>query len=133
MNPRYLAVARRAAHRCEYCRAPEAAFNFPFEVEHVIPISRNGSNLNDNLALACRACNLRKSDVISGHDEVTKQEVSIFHPRTNRWPDHFVFDPDTGTVIGITPVGRVTVGLLDLNHSLQIAARELWCRLRLYP
>lgn len=28
MNPRYPAVAQRAAHRCEYCLAPEAVFNF---------------------------------------------------------------------------------------------------------
>jgi hypothetical protein len=36
MNPRHARVAARAAHRCEYCHAPEALFNFPFEVEHII-------------------------------------------------------------------------------------------------
>lgn len=35
MNPRYHAVSTRAEHRCEYCHAPEATFNFPFEVEHI--------------------------------------------------------------------------------------------------
>jgi hypothetical protein len=35
MNPHYRVVAQRAGHRCEYCRAPEAVFNFPFEVEHI--------------------------------------------------------------------------------------------------
>ena len=40
MNPFYTQVADRAEHRCEYCRAPELAFNFPFEVEHLIPKSR---------------------------------------------------------------------------------------------
>ena len=39
MNPRYAPVAERAGHRCEYCRAPEAIFNFPFEVEHIVPTS----------------------------------------------------------------------------------------------
>ena len=34
MNPHYPLVAQRAAHHCEYCRAPEAVFNFAFEVEH---------------------------------------------------------------------------------------------------
>lgn len=33
MNPHYHAVGTRAEHRCEYCHAPEAIFNFPFEVE----------------------------------------------------------------------------------------------------
>jgi hypothetical protein len=34
MNSFYTLVADRAAHRCEYCHAPELVFNFPFEVEH---------------------------------------------------------------------------------------------------
>jgi hypothetical protein len=34
MNPLYARVAARAGDRCEYCHAPEAVFNFPFEVEH---------------------------------------------------------------------------------------------------
>lgn len=40
MNPYYTLVADRAAHRCEYCRAPEIVFNFPFEVEHILPLYR---------------------------------------------------------------------------------------------
>jgi len=35
MNSFYTLVADRAAHRCEYCHAPELVFNFPFEVEHI--------------------------------------------------------------------------------------------------
>ena len=60
MNPHYVEIARRANHRCEYCQAPEVVFNFPFEVEHIIPLSRQGANDQTNLALACRSCNLRK-------------------------------------------------------------------------
>ncbi|MBC7854323.1 MAG: HNH endonuclease [Pirellulaceae bacterium] len=65
MNAAYAAVARRAEHRCEYCHAPEVVFNFPLEVEHIVPPQRGGSGELDNLALACRACNLFKSDKIS--------------------------------------------------------------------
>ena len=43
MNPGYEAVALRAGHRCEYCRAPEAVFNFPFEVEYIIPLVHAGA------------------------------------------------------------------------------------------
>jgi 5-methylcytosine-specific restriction endonuclease McrA len=53
MNPCYAAIAERANHRCEYCQAPEVVFNFPFEVEHIIPIFRQGANNEANLALAC--------------------------------------------------------------------------------
>lgn len=66
MNPYYTAIAQRANHRCEYCKAPEVVFNFPFEVEHIIPLSRQGSNDEANLALACRSCNLRKGNRTSG-------------------------------------------------------------------
>jgi len=57
MNPRYALVASRAVHHCEYCHAPEIVFNFPFEVEHIVPIVRYGDDVANNWALACRACN----------------------------------------------------------------------------
>jgi hypothetical protein len=133
VNPHYPAVARRAAHRCEYCRAPEVAFNLSFEVEHVFPVSRGGSDDDTNLALACRACNLHKADATTGPDGTTGATADLFDPRAGRWADHFAFDPDTGTLTGLTPAGRATVVRLDLNHPLQVAARELWVRLGLYP
>ncbi len=68
MNPNYTLVADRANHQCEYCHAPELVFNFPFDVEHIIPRSRQGKDSEENLALSCRSCNLRKSNHISGID-----------------------------------------------------------------
>lgn len=133
MNPHYPAVARRADHRCEYCRAPEAAFNFPFEIEHVVPTARGGADEMENFALACRACNARKGDAETGRDDATGTEALLFHPRTDRWADHFAADPDTGEIAGLTPTGRATVARLDLNHPLQLAARSIWVRLRLWP
>ena len=62
MNRHYEVVSERSQHRCEYCRAPEAMFNFPFEVEHIVPKSKMGSGELENLALSCRGCNLYKSD-----------------------------------------------------------------------
>jgi len=35
-------------------------FNFPFEVEHIAPVSAGGQDEEANLALACRSCNLYK-------------------------------------------------------------------------
>ena len=133
MNPSYPAVARRADHRCEYCHAPEAAFNFPFEVEHVVPTAHGGADESDNVALACRACNVRKGDAVTVRDDVTGTEVPLFHPRADRWSDHFATDPDTGEIIGLTPTGRTTAARLDLNHPRHLAARAVWVQLRLYP
>jgi hypothetical protein len=133
MNSQYPLIARRAGHRCEYCHAPEAVFNFPFEVEHVIPTSRRGSDDEGNLCLACRACNLRKSDRLTARDDLTQEETPLFHPRQQRWTDHFSVDLESGEILGTTPTGRATVAALDLNHPLQLAARSLWIRLRLFP
>lgn len=133
MNPHYSLVARRAGHRCEYCRAPEAVFNFPFEVEHIVPLSRGGSDDEVNLCLACRACNVRKSDRLVARDELSGEEVPLFHPRQQRWDEHFHVDVESGELEGQTPTGRATIASLDLNHPLQVLARQLWARLRLFP
>ena len=81
MNPRHGRVAERAAHRCEYCRAPEAVFNFPFEVEHIVPTFCGGADLESNWALSCRACNLHKGVHREAIDAQTGVLVPLFHPR----------------------------------------------------
>lgn len=133
MNQHYPAVAQRAAHRCEYCHAPEAIFNFPFEVEHVIPVSRGGADAVLNLALACRSCNLHKADSISGVDEATGNVVPLFHPRDDFWDEHFQADTATGELRGLTPTGCATVSALQMNSPDQLSARRLWMRLGLFP
>jgi hypothetical protein len=133
VNPRYAAVAERAGHRCEYCHAPEAIFNLPFEVEHIVPTSRDGPDDAANLALACRACNLHKRDHLAGLDEVTQTPVPLFHPRRDRWEEHFRVNLETGAIEGLTPTGRATTVRLQMNASVQLGARPLWIRLRLFP
>jgi hypothetical protein len=133
MNSLYAAVAQRAGHRCEYCHAPEVIFNLPFEVEHIIPKSQNGSDDHANLALACRACNLHKSDHQSGSDEKTNEIVRLFNPRGDRWDEHFRVGPEDGAIYGLTSIGRVTVTCLRMNHDLQRVARRAWMQLNLYP
>lgn len=132
MNPAYAAVARRAEHRCEYCHAPEVVFNFPLEVEHIVPPQRGGSDELDNLALACRACNLFKSDSLTAIDPVTAASVRLFDPRTDSWAEHFSAS-NTGEILGQTEIGRATVERLRFNAALQVAARLVWMRLALFP
>ena len=122
MNPRYAAVSHRAIHRCEYCHAPEGIFNLPFEVEHVIPLSRDGTDGETNLALACRSCNLHKSDQVTGIDQMKQQAVRLFHPRQDDWEEHFIVEIETGRVEGRTEIGRATVACLRINEPLQLAA-----------
>ena len=133
MNPFYAAVARRAGRRCEYCRAPEDIFNFHFEVDHIAPVALGGTNDADNLALACPACNLYKSNARTGFDAVTGADVPLFHPRLDLWGDHFRADVQNGHIEGVTPIGRATVARLQINHPDQVEARLLWMRLNLFP
>lgn len=133
MNPLYALVARRADHRCEYCRSPEAVFNFPFEVEHVTPTSAGGGNGSANLALACRSCNLFKSDRTTATDPETGTDVPLFNPREDRWAVHFAHDEVSGEIRGLTPAGRATVEALHLNDPAHLIARDFWVRLRLFP
>jgi hypothetical protein len=47
--------------------------------------------------------------------------VEVFHPRQDAWHDHFVIRG--ARIVGLTPVGRVTVRLLDMNEG-----RRVWLR-----
>jgi hypothetical protein len=133
MNQQYPFVSQRAVHKCEYCRAPEAIFNFPFEVEHIIPVSEGGADDEANLALACRACNIHKSNFLTGIDEVTHLEVRLFNPRRDPWEDHFRINAETGAIQGLSPIGRASALRLQMNSSVQLAARLRWMQLGLFP
>jgi 5-methylcytosine-specific restriction endonuclease McrA len=50
------AVFLRDGHRCQYCGGSADS------IDHVIPRSRGGNNTWDNVAAACRPCNVRKRD-----------------------------------------------------------------------
>lgn len=126
-------MALRAGHRCEYCHAPEEVFNFPFEVEHIVPISCEGADTEDNLALACRSCNLRKATHTSGIDPDSQVITSLFHPRENQWENHFRADTESGKIEGLTALGRVTLSTLEMNSQAQIAALRQWIRIGLFP
>ncbi len=134
MNPNYPLVAERAGHRCEYCRAPEVIFNIPFEVDHIVPQAKGGLDEPSNGALACRACNLRKSDAIDGLDPVTNERVLLFNPREQKWEDHFAVRSEPPFRLeGKTPVGRVTVEQIRMNAPLQLEARAQWVELGIFP
>lgn len=133
MNRLYSVVAERAGFRCEYCLAPQSAFSFPFEIEHILPVSVGRAGEESNLALACRACNTFKADRREGTDPLTGQPTPLFHPRTDRWPAHFAVDEEALAVRGITATGRATVQALRRNEPAQISARRQWQRLGLFP
>jgi hypothetical protein len=116
-------VCRRAGDACEYCRLPQAASPIiRFHVEHIIARQHGGVTEPDNLALACGNCNFHKGPNIAGLDPEDGQLVPLFHPRRDRWTEHFAWD---GTiVVGQTPIGRATVELLAMNDWERVEVRE---------
>lgn len=132
MTRHYAHVAERAGHRCEYCHAPEAIFNFPFEVEHILPGSQGGPDEPENLCLACRSCNLFKSDHTTGTLNAANSAIPLFHPRLHRWDDHFEANLATGLIVGTTDIGKATVERLQMNGRVQRTARIAWIKLGLF-
>ncbi len=119
------AVIRRAAHACEYCRLPQASQVATFHVDHVLPRARGGATTSDNLALACPQCNAKKSSHVEAVDPETRQVVPLFNPRTGIWTEHFRwFEDDRAILLGLSPSGRATIELLELNSSRRVAIRR---------
>lgn len=118
-------VAQRAKWRCEYCQSPAKYATQTFALEHIIPRSQGGATSLDNLALACQGCNNHKYNKTKSGDPVTNQLVDLFHPRKQRWQEHFTWDERFELIIGLTATGRVTVEALKLNRPELVNLRRL--------
>lgn len=94
-------------------------------MEHVIPISQGGEANIDNLALACQGCNNHKYTKVKSKYPITGDIANLYHPRTQRWRDHFSWNDDFSYVIGLTPAGRATVEALKLNRIGLINLRKI--------
>lgn len=120
-------VAERAGYRCEYCLVPDDVTFIPHQVDHIIAQKHRGRATLDNLAYACALCNHRKGSDLASYDEQTDRVVSLYHPRRDQWGDHFRLEGSV--IVPLTAVGRVTVGLLQLNRPSLQAEREQLRRL----
>jgi hypothetical protein len=54
------------------------------------------SDVLENPALACHACNLFKSDFETGQDEASQAEVALFQPRRDAWGSTLASMPKAG-------------------------------------
>ncbi|MGH8068219.1 MAG: HNH endonuclease [Candidatus Entotheonellia bacterium] len=115
-------VIQRAADRCEYCGLSQAGQEATFHIDHVIPRAAGGETVSENLALACVSCSLRKAARQTVIDPQGGQEVPLYHPRRDAWPEHFQWD--SVFLRGSTPTGRATVEALHMNRALIVAIRR---------
>ena len=115
-------VVQRSGDRCEYCHLTQTGQEATFHIDHVRPVTRGGITAADNLALACVSCSLRKGGKETAIDPDTGDEVPIFNPRRDVWPEHFSWEGVK--LIGLTTTGRATIQALDLNRPLVLTIRQ---------
>jgi hypothetical protein len=122
-------VRQRAENRCEYCHLPQEFSGLRFHVEHIVARQHCGADDAGNLALACPECNLHKGTNLTGIDPDTSKVTPMFHPRRDKWEDHFTLVD--GSIAGKTPVGRTTAWLLEMNVGENLRLRQGLFRLGL--
>src|SRR5262249_16294154 len=92
-----------------------------------------GAGTEDNLAWSCQGCNNAKFTATAAPDPATGQLVPLFHPRRDRWDQHFNWGADFSEIIGITPTGRATVERLKLNRPNAVELRRAFRALGIHP
>ena len=115
-------VWRRAEDRCEYCQLSQEWDDRSFEVDHVISRKHQGPTVAGNLALSCFRCNSFKGSDIGGRDPKTRKLTPLFNPRRHKWARHFRWQGPI--LVGRTPIGRVTVAVLNINDAFRVELRE---------
>ena len=72
------AVFARDGSRCQYCAAPAES------IDHVVPRSKGGEHVWENVVAACRPCNTRKRDrLLSETTMVLRRRPAV--PRELSW------------------------------------------------
>jgi len=81
--------------------------------------------------MGCIDCNRHKGSDFVSFDIETGEIALLFNPRRDQWIDHFRLDG--AQIEPLSPTGRVTVFLLDMNHPDQLAKRAELISLDRYP
>jgi len=124
-------VAARAGRRCEYCLIHEDDSFTPHQVDHIISRKHGGDSSLENLAFACIRCNAWKGSDIASMDSTKGKITPLFHPRKDRWRDHFRLA--AGQIVPLTDSGVVTERLLRLNLLGRITERRVLIECGRYP
>ncbi len=124
-------VFERASGLCEYCLVHQSDSHFSFQVDHIISRKQGGAASLSNLALACLRCNVAKGTDPAAWIKRPKRLVRLFHPRQDRWSEHFALAG--ARIVPLAEIGEATVKLLDLNASDRLLLRRELARAGRYP
>lgn len=120
-------------HRCVFCHTSQTNSGSPMVVDHIVPLSKGGTTVFDNLCFACYRCNLFKGSQTKAIDPLSGELAPLFHARHDRWSDHFGWDEAGLRIRGLTATGRATVTALNMNNDVILDARRNWVRLGWQP
>lgn len=112
--------------QCVYCQTRVENTGQALTTDHIQPVASGGETAFSNLCRACRSCNEAKGDQTQAIDPLTGETVPLYHPRQERWSDHFAWDQTGTRIFGLTAIGRATIIALDMNNALILFARRRW-------
>ena len=92
------------------------------QIDHIRSRKHGGTTTPENLAWACFFCNLNKGPETAAIDEQSGQAARLFNPRIDAWPDHFRVE--NWLIVGLTPIGRVTIAVLEINQEKLVFVRR---------
>ncbi len=124
-------VFERATGLCEYCLIHQVDAHFTFPVDHIISRKHRGPTTAANLALSCLRCNVAKGTDLGALVSRLRLLVRIYHPRQDRWSDHFRLNG--ARIVPLTDIGEATVQLLDLNSAGRLLLRRTLAKAGRYP
>jgi 5-methylcytosine-specific restriction endonuclease McrA len=122
---------RRAEFRCKYCHLHQNNSFASHEIDHIYAEKHGGATTEVNLCVACSGCNRHKGSDICSIDPLTGEIVPLYHPRQDKWEDHFRFGED-GFIEALTPTGRVTARIVNFNELARLERRARLMRANLY-
>lgn len=126
-------VIDRAHGCCEYCLSQAKFSPDPFSIEHIVPRSKGGSDLEENLAFSCQGCNGHKHIATQAIDPINGESAMLYNPRIHQWDKHFVWDETFSIVVGRTAIGRATIERLRLNRAGVVNLRQVLRKLDRHP
>ncbi|NJL54269.1 hypothetical protein HC928_03155 [bacterium] len=57
----------------------------------------------------------------------------LYHPRRDRWYEHFAWHEDCSLMMGLTAVGRTTIAALRLNRPNLVNLRKVLYQAQIHP
>jgi len=112
-------VLERQNVRCNICYT---LWNIGFELDHVMPLSCNGSNDEDNLQLLCVKCHKYKTTFIDDYirnklkntnEEITRQEIIHIHREKYRKLNE---NPNINTIVDRELLSKINM-IIDNYHQ----------------